>query len=63
MIQVGMDNGDISREIPAAYASMAIAAKVIAYIIYITENGEEEFSRGEMHRMICAGLRRELQSG
>ena len=63
MIQVGMDNGDISREIPAAYASMAIAAKVIAYIIYIPENGEEEFSRGEMHRMICAGLRRELQSG
>lgn len=64
MICVGMANGDISREVSATYASMAIAAKVITYIIYITdENGEAECSREEMHRMICSGLRRELQLG
>ncbi len=61
MLQVGVANGDISRGISASYASMAIAAKVIAYIIYISdENWESECSREEMHRMICDGLRREL---
>lgn len=61
MLQVGVANGDISRGISASYASMAIAAKVITYIIYISdENWESECSREEMHRMICDGLRREL---
>lgn len=61
MIQVGMANGDIRREISATYAGMSIAAKVVTYIIYITdENWEAGCGREEMHRMICDGLRREL---
>lgn len=61
MLRVGRANGDVDKNIPENYATMAIAAKVITYILYITdEKAQMESTRADMHRLIRDGLRREL---
>lgn len=61
MLRLGMENGDINKELPAEYVSVEIASRVIAYILYITDEEEKECSREQMHQLVCDGMLKALK--
>lgn len=62
MVRVGIENGDISKELPLDYVSMEIASRVIIYIIYISNDREENgCSRQQMHNLVCSGMLKVLK--
>ncbi len=61
MIQVGIENGDINKELPLDYVSMEIASRVLIYIIYITDDDKNGCSRQQMHKLVCDAMRKALK--
>ena len=61
MIQVGIENGDINKELPLDYVSMEIASRVLIYIIYITDYDKNGCSRQQMHKLVCDAMRKALK--
>ena len=61
MIQVGIENGDINKELPLDYVSMEIASRVLIYIIYITDDDKNGCSRQQMHRLVCDAMCKALK--
>lgn len=61
IIRKGIANGDISVKLPRAYMSMTIAAKLMVYAIYITdEKSEKVCPAAQMHKLICDSLMKEF---
>ncbi len=61
MIQVGIENGDINKELPLDYVSMEIASRVLIYIIYITDDDKNGCSRQQMHKLVCDAMCKALK--
>ena len=61
MIQVGIENGDINKELPLDYVSMEIASRVLIYIIYITDDDKNGCSRQQMHSLVCDAMCKALK--
>ena len=61
MIQGGIENGDINKELPLDYVSMEIASRVLIYIIYITDDDKNGCSRQQMHKLVCDAMRKALK--
>ena len=59
--QVGIENGDINKELPLDYVSMEIASRVLIYIIYITDDDKNGCSRQQMHRLVCDAMCKALK--
>ncbi len=61
LIQDGIRQGEIKGQLPDFYMRMVVISKLLVYAIYIMEDEAAKLGdKGQMHRMLCEGLLKEL---